>query len=152
MLKKTGSAAGIVVKPQKGTTLKVMLASNVYGKPFCVLSHQSGNLLTTPRMCHMKTVLEYYDISTHSVTNTDNATTYFHQKWMRLESVSGIWSLKYSSECPPHVFHPSPVHTILLCQPLLALQFVFSTYSFSSMVISVTNGTMVSTLSPPPQG
>jgi hypothetical protein len=28
----------------EGTTLKVMLASNVQGKPFCVLSHQSGNL------------------------------------------------------------------------------------------------------------
>ena len=46
---KTGSAAEIVVKPQKGTTLKVMPAPNVLGKPFCVLSHQSGNLLTTPR-------------------------------------------------------------------------------------------------------
>jgi len=46
---KTGSAAGIIVKPQKGTTLKVMLAPNVEGKLFCVLSHQSGNLLTTPR-------------------------------------------------------------------------------------------------------
>jgi len=46
---KTGSAAGIVVKHQKGTTLKVMPAPNVYGKPFCVLSHQTGNLLTTPR-------------------------------------------------------------------------------------------------------
>ena len=47
---KTGSAAGIVVKPQKRTTLKVMPAPNVEGKPFCVLSHQSGNLLTTPRV------------------------------------------------------------------------------------------------------
>ena len=46
---KTGSAAGIVFKPQKGTALKVMPAPNVEGKPFCVLSHQSGNLLTTPR-------------------------------------------------------------------------------------------------------
>jgi len=48
---KTGSAAGIVVKPQKGTTLKVMPAPNVEVKPFCVLSHQSGNLLTNPRIC-----------------------------------------------------------------------------------------------------
>jgi len=47
---KTGSAAGIVVRPKKGTTLKVMPAPNVQGKPFCVLSHQSGNLLTTPRI------------------------------------------------------------------------------------------------------
>jgi len=47
---KTGSIAGIVVKPQKGTTLKVMPAPNVQGKPFCVSSHQSGNLLTTPRI------------------------------------------------------------------------------------------------------
>jgi len=46
---KTGSDAGIVVKPQNGTTLKVMPGPNVQGKPFCVLSHQSGNLLTTPR-------------------------------------------------------------------------------------------------------
>jgi len=29
LLSKTGSAAGIVVKPQKGTTLKVMPAPNV---------------------------------------------------------------------------------------------------------------------------
>ena len=47
---KTGSAAGNVVKPQEGTTLKVMPAPNVLGKPFCVLSHQSGNVLTTPRI------------------------------------------------------------------------------------------------------
>ena len=47
---KTGSAAGILVKHQKGTTLKVMPAPNVQGKPFYVLSHQSGNLLTTPRI------------------------------------------------------------------------------------------------------
>ena len=47
---KTGSAAGIFVKPQKGATLKVMLVPNAQGKPFCVLSHQSGNLLTTPRI------------------------------------------------------------------------------------------------------
>ena len=47
---KTGSAAEIVVKPQKGTTLKVMPAPNVLGKPFRVLSHQYGNLLTTPRI------------------------------------------------------------------------------------------------------
>ena len=46
---KTGSAAGIVVKSQKGTTLKVMPAPKVWGKPFCVLSHQSENLLTNPR-------------------------------------------------------------------------------------------------------
>ena len=46
---KTGSAVGIVVKPQKGATLKVMPAPNAYGKPYCVLSNQSGNLLTTPR-------------------------------------------------------------------------------------------------------
>ena len=45
---KTGSAAGIVVKPQKGTNLNVIPAPNV--KPFCVLIHQSGNLLTTPLM------------------------------------------------------------------------------------------------------
>ena len=47
---KTGSAAGIVVKPQKGATLKVMPASNVKGKTFCVLSHQSGNLLLIPHI------------------------------------------------------------------------------------------------------
>jgi len=32
------------------TTLKVMPATNVQGKHFCVLSHQSGNLLTNTRM------------------------------------------------------------------------------------------------------
>ena len=53
-ISKTGSAAGIVVKPQKGTTLKVMPAPSVNGKLFCVLSHQSGNLLTTPRIIHIK--------------------------------------------------------------------------------------------------
>jgi len=51
---KIGSAAGIVVKPQKGTTLKVMPAPNVYGKSFCISSHQSGNFLTTPRICNLK--------------------------------------------------------------------------------------------------
>jgi len=34
--------------PQKGTTLRVMLAPNVYVKPFCFLSHQSRNLLKLP--------------------------------------------------------------------------------------------------------
>ena len=47
---KTGSAAEIVVKPQKGTTLKVISVPNVQGKPFCVLNHQSGNLFTSPRI------------------------------------------------------------------------------------------------------
>jgi len=47
---KTGSAAGIVVKPQKETTLKVMPVPIVQGKLFCVLNHQSRNLLTTPRI------------------------------------------------------------------------------------------------------
>jgi len=38
----------------------------------------------------MKTVLEYYIVSTHSVSSIDNATTYFRQQWMILERVSGI--------------------------------------------------------------
>lgn len=76
-------------------------------------------------MCHMKTVLEYYIVSSHSVSSTGNATTYFHEKWKILESVCGIWVLKYSSACPHLVFHPSSVYAIMLCQPLLVLQFSF---------------------------
>lgn len=76
-------------------------------------------------MCHMKTVLEYYIVSTHSVTSTGNATIYFSEKGMILESVSMIRVLKYSSACPRHVFHPSAMYAIILCQPLLVLQFSF---------------------------
>ena len=63
---KTGSAAGIVVKPQKGTTLKVMPAPNVC-KPFCVLSHQSGNLLTT-LLCMLPLRQPYRHVLTNQFT------------------------------------------------------------------------------------
>jgi hypothetical protein len=59
------------------------------------------------------------------LTSTGNATTYFREKWMILESMSRIWVLKYSSACPHHVFHPSAMYVIMLCQPLLELQFSF---------------------------
>ena len=62
---KTGSAAGIVVKPQNGTTLKVMPSPNVKVKPFCVLSNQSRNLLTTPRsVCSMQQTYLHTSCST----------------------------------------------------------------------------------------
>jgi hypothetical protein len=50
MLQKLAAPLGTLSSLRRGTTLKVMSAPNVYGKPFYVLSHQSGNLLTTPLM------------------------------------------------------------------------------------------------------
>ena len=64
---KTGSTTGIIVKSQKGTTLKVMLAPNVQGKPYCVLSYQSGNLLTTPRILTLAIMVQVRRIM-HSLT------------------------------------------------------------------------------------
>ena len=69
---KTGSTTGIVVKPQKGTTLKVKTASNVSGKPLCVLSHQSGNFLTTPRISFPIHKLQIMQKNAHNIYSSRN--------------------------------------------------------------------------------
>jgi len=52
-------------------------------------------------MSHMKTMLEYYIVSTHSVTITGHATTYFHQQRMIPESVEWDMSAEMFFCMPP---------------------------------------------------
>ena len=53
----------------EGDYFELMPAPNVSDKPFCVLSQQSWNLLTTPRTCACYVVLALYVVSTAGVVS-----------------------------------------------------------------------------------
>jgi hypothetical protein len=71
-------------------------------------------------------------------------------------SINNEWSLKVcvGYECCNILLHATHHLSMPLCCASLCLccSSVFSTYSYSSMALPVTNGTVVSTPSPPPQG
>jgi hypothetical protein len=116
--------------PQKGTTLNVMPDPNVQGMPFCVLRHQSGNLLTTPPIYHMT----HYMFSARCKADNVDQFTQLHLGTTDLSSISP--STPYST-CHTVIRHPP-------CAGSHTTQVLFRSLPLCMLSVSVAHTFMLS--------